>query len=237
MKGGCLRFRFFIVPAAALAMVMVGCAGGGKEVMREKEIYVPVPVEPIETVRTGSLWTEDGPLSELFFNPKARRVGDIVTIRIVEASSASNKADTSTARKSALSAGVDAFFNAEKNYPPDHPFFNPFARVRGDLTSTFDGKGKTTRSGDLTAFITARITGVLPNGNMTIAGTREVRVNNETQLISLMGIIRSRDISPDNVILSTYISDAKIVYSGSGVVQDRQRPGWLTRIFDHIWPF
>jgi flagellar L-ring protein precursor FlgH len=232
MKGGFLRFRFFVF----LAAVMVGCAGGGKEVRRE-EVFVPPPVEPIESVRTGSLWREDGPLSELFINPKARRIGDVVTIRIVEASSASNKADTNTARKSSLSAGIDGFFNAEKRFPADQPFFNPFSRVRGDLTSSFDGKGKTTRSGDLTAYITARIIGVLPNGNLTIAGTREVTVNNETQLISLMGIIRSRDISPENVILSTYISDAKIVYSGSGIVQDRQRPGWLTRIFDTIWPF
>lgn len=77
----------------------------------------------------------------------------------------------------------------------------------------------------------------MPNGNLKIKGTREVTVNNEKQLITLSGIIRSRDISPDNIVLSTYISDAMIAYSGDGIVNERQRPGWLARILDVVWPF
>jgi len=76
----------------------------------------------------------------------------------------------------------------------------------------------------------------LPNGNLEIVGTREVTVNSEEQTIALSGIIRPRDISPDNIILSTYISDAKIAYSGSGIINDRQRPGWMARILDWVWP-
>ncbi|MDY6971870.1 MAG: flagellar basal body L-ring protein FlgH [Thermodesulfobacteriota bacterium] len=185
----------------------------------------------------GSLWKDDGPLSELFMNPKARRVGDIVTISIVESSSASNNATTNTERASSLSAGMENFFGLESRYPSSHPFFNPFSGVKGDLESAFAGKGTTTRSGDLTAYISARVIEELPNGNLKILGSREVTVNNETQIIALSGIVRPRDISPDNVILSTYISDARITYSGTGIVNDRQGPGWLARIFDTIWPF
>ena len=125
----------------------------------------------------------------------------------------------------------------EKRYPASHPFFNPFAQVKSELNSDFDGSGTTQRSGDLTAFITTKVIEVLPNGNLKIEGTREVKVNNEKQLIILSGIIRPRDISPGNIILSTYVADAKIEYSGSGVIHDRQRPGWMTRIIDIVWPF
>jgi flagellar L-ring protein precursor FlgH len=72
---------------------------------------------------------------------------------------------------------------------------------------------------------------------MIIEGNREVRVNNENQIITLTGMVRPRDISSDNMILSTYIADARISYSGSGIVNDRQKPGWLSRILDVIWPF
>jgi flagellar L-ring protein precursor FlgH len=78
---------------------------------------------------------------------------------------------------------------------------------------------------------------VRPNGNLKIVGSREVMVNNETQLIILSGTIRPRDIQENNVILSTFVSDAKIAYSGSGIIDDRQRPGWLANMLNVVWPF
>jgi flagellar L-ring protein precursor FlgH len=185
----------------------------------------------------GSLWVEQGGLSEMFINQKARRVGDIVTIKIVESASATNKASTNTDRKSDISIGLDNFFGLENRYTPTSSFFNPFAGLSAGYDSDFEGAGATKRSGALEAFITARIVQQLPNGNMIIEGNREVRVNNENQIITLTGMVRPRDISSDNIILSTYIADARISYSGSGVINDRQKPGWLTRILDVIWPF
>jgi flagellar L-ring protein FlgH len=78
---------------------------------------------------------------------------------------------------------------------------------------------------------------ILPNGNLFIEGNREVRVNNENQMMTLTGVIRPRDITANNVIQSTYIADARIAYSGKGVLNERQRPGWLARVLDVIWPF
>jgi flagellar L-ring protein precursor FlgH len=185
----------------------------------------------------GSLWVEQGGLSEMFINQKARRVGDIVTIKIVESASATNKASTNTDRKSDMSIGLTNLFGFENRYTPSNSFFNPFAGLNGSYDSDFEGAGATKRSGALEAFITARIIQELPNGNVIIEGNREVRVNNENQIITLTGMVRPRDISSENIILSTYIADARISYSGSGVVNDRQKPGWLTRILDVIWPF
>lgn len=187
--------------------------------------------------RDGSLWVERGSLSEMFMNLKARQIGDIVTIRIVESSKATNNATTKTGRTTTMSAGLDNFFNLEQKYPSTKKFFNPFSPVAGSFDSEFDGSGTTARSGALTALITARIIQILPNGNFVIEGNREVRVNNENQIITLTGIVRPRDISADNVVQSTYIADARIGYSGSGILNDRQKPGWLMRILDNIWPF
>jgi len=227
----------------AIAFTHIGCITANAD-KKTKKIVNPVINADTYTAsnttnikKNGSLWQDNGPLSELFIDTKARRVGDIVTIKIVESSSATNKASTKTGRKSSIEGGVESFFNMEKRYPGTHPFFNPFAKVKSGLESDFDGSGTTQRSGDLTAFITTKVIEVLPNGNLKIEGTREVKVNNEKQLIILSGIIRPRDISPGNIILSTFVADAKIEYSGSGVIHDRQRPGWMTRIIDIVWPF
>jgi flagellar L-ring protein precursor FlgH len=185
----------------------------------------------------GSLWQEDAPLNDMFSSAKARNIGDIITVRIVESAKAKNKADTNTERKSAMSAGIDQFFNLESKFPSTRPDFNPFARVEADFKNKFDGTGETTRSGDLTAIISARVVGLTTSGNLVIAGSRGITINNEEQMLNLSGIVRPKDISAQNEVLSSYISDAKIVYTGVGVLNDRQKPGWLTRAFDQVWPF
>jgi flagellar L-ring protein precursor FlgH len=164
-------------------------------------------------------------------------VGDILTIKVVESSSATNQALTTTDRTSSLSAGVTGFFNAEKRYPANQPFFNPFSKVSGAFESEFEGAGTTKRSGDLTAYITVRVMEVLPNGYLKVQGSREVTVNKEKQLITLIGVVRPRDISAENMVLSTFVSDAQIIYDGVGIVNDRQKPGWLTALLLKVWPF
>jgi flagellar L-ring protein precursor FlgH len=192
----------------------------------------------------GGLWRNDSHLGDLFSDMKARREGDIVTIRIMESSEASNSANTQTGRSSSLLAGIDGFFGMEDRYTPDSSYykqssspFNPFSKVEGSMDSDFEGSGTTSRSNDLNAYITARVVEELPNGSLRIIGSRAVEINHEIQLMTLTGIIRPRDISADNVILSTYIADARISYSGTGVLNDRQSPGWLGRTLDHVWPF
>ena len=203
------------------------------------------PLAPKEC--NGSLYETRSSFNSFFIDTKARQVGDIVTVKISESSKATNSADTKTGRTSSLEAGIDTLFGTEDWYrdevldripsklPKPDPFGNP--SVKGSMSSDFDGSGTTSRSGDLSAFITCRVTQVMPNGNLKIVGSREVLVNHETQMIILSGIIRPRDIDDDNIILSTFVSDAKIAYSGSGIVNDRQRPGWLANLLNSVWPF
>jgi len=231
-----------------LMSTLAGCASINaldRPVQSEPHAYTPVQpsyhadyaVQPVDTDREGSLWQENAPLMALFSDEKARIVGDIVTIKIAESSKATNKASTETDRSSSLSASIDALFNAEKRYPADQPFFNPFSKVAGGVESEFEGTGTTKRSGDLNASIAALVTQVLPNGNLVVTGSREVLINNENQVIQLTGVVRPRDINADNEVLSTYVADARISYSGTGVIDDRQKPGWLTNLVMKVWPF
>jgi flagellar L-ring protein precursor FlgH len=77
----------------------------------------------------------------------------------------------------------------------------------------------------------------MPNGYLAIEGKREIYVNNEKKEILLQGVVRPRDIAYDNTISSTQIADAKVIYTGVGVVAEKQRPGWAARLFDFVWPF
>ncbi len=218
----------------------IGCANPAKKTHLEipdRPIYAPATLPQPEPRTDGSLWSDNAQLNNLYADAKARGVGDIVTIKIVESSKASNSASTSTGRNTAFSLGIDKFLGLESGYPKAGQTFNPFSRIEGGMKNAFDGKGDTTRKGDLTAYMTAKVIDKLPNGNLVIAGSREVMINNEKQLIVLTGTIRERDISPDNVIQSTYISDAKIVYTGVGDVDDTQRQGWLARFLNVISPF
>jgi flagellar L-ring protein precursor FlgH len=202
--------------------------------VEQQPVYMAA--ETPQPTAEGSLWQENGTMGELFVNPKARRVGDIVTIKIVESSKASNNASTSSGRDSSISIGIDKFLGLENNFSSTQGL-NPFSKISGGASNKFSGQGGTSRSGDLSAYITTRVIGVLPSGNLAISGSREIIVNNETQLIVVTGVIRPRDISSENVVLSTFISDARIAYSGSGIVNDQQRKGWLANIMDVISPF
>lgn len=236
------------------AVLAIGCAGHHPQASLPA-VPPPPPPEPYDAqnaARTSayqenSIYIATGEISSMFQDTKARRAGDIVTVKIEESSKASNKANTKTTRDSSTTAGIDALLGIETWWQDkvlrwlgsDVPKVNPFgsASVKGSMNSEFEGDGSTTRSGDLTAYITCRVTEVMPNGNLRIVGTREVMVNHENQVIILSGTIRPRDIASNNVIRSIYVSDAKIAYSGTGVIDDRQRPGWLANFFEAVWPF
>jgi flagellar L-ring protein precursor FlgH len=231
--------NFWILIAFGGLMVL-GCEAHTKKVKNPGDVVEPKVakgLEPQEQPPEGSLWRGDSAMASLFSDHKAWRVGDIVTISIVESSSATENASTKTSRDSSLEGGVTTFLGYENQLMQRFKNFNSAEMFDANLSNEFEGSGKTVRSGSLKASITARIIEELPNGNFVIEGRREVEVNHETQYIVISGIVRPEDISPDNVVLSTFISDARIVYSGRGVVDDVQHPGWFTRLLNKAWPF
>jgi flagellar L-ring protein FlgH len=227
-----------IALSAVVLILLAGCTTGlepsriKNEPFTISNTYRTTPVQPTPSeAQSGSIWR--GQLTGLFSDQRARHVGDIVTVKIVEVSQASESATTGTARKSDVSAGVTNLFGLETS----GAFKTPSTLVGANMSNNFTGSGETTRSGSLSATITARIMDVLPTGNLVIEGKREIYVNNEKKEILLQGIIRPRDITYDNSILSTQVADAKIIYTGIGVVGEKQRPGVLARLLDFVWPF
>jgi len=184
-----------------------------------------------------SLWADQNMENYLFTDHKAKQVNDIVTINIVESSSAKKKATTKLDRGSSINAGIEGMFGLENQIPRFMPDMNMSTLVGAKTGNKFDGSGETERTEKLMATMTALVTEVLPNGNLVIEGKRQVKVNQEEQIMILSGIIRPRDIAANNTIPSTYIADAKIDYVGKGVISEKQRPGWLTRVMDALWPF
>jgi flagellar L-ring protein precursor FlgH len=188
----------------------------------------PVPAE-------GSLWTDTN--SRLFVDLRAKQVGDLVTVRISEKPTGKLSAKTQTSRDSTIEAGISDFLGYMKALQAKNPNFDRTSMFDANFKPSFTGQGTNNREGELDAYVTARVEEVLPNGTLRIRGRQEIKVNNETQHITLSGIIRPEDIDTNNEVQSTYVAEAHIEYSGKGVISDKQRPGWLMRALDHVWPF
>ncbi|MBN2427674.1 MAG: flagellar basal body L-ring protein FlgH [Deltaproteobacteria bacterium] len=218
--------------------LLFGCAHHEKVAVHEQPLPEVKPSQIVtsnEPVTSGSLWT-DGQ-GDLFSDNKARSLGDILTVVIYEQASASKEASTETDRKSSASADITKFLGLEEKLADIFNNSDVTDLINASYSSDFEGGGTTTRKEDLVATLTTQVVGVLPNGNLGIAGKKKVTVNNEDQYIMLTGIVRTMDITADNLIDSKYILDAEISYTGKGIISDRQKPGWMTRALDHIWPF
>lgn len=209
---------------------------------------VPVMTPPVaEAVppeeNPGSLF-DPAEANYLYGETRASRVGDVLVVNIVEVAKATNKADTTSDRTSSIQFGISNWFDKnDARLLPVGPGLGLVGHVGStpmigaSATNTFEGTGETKRESNVTATLSARVVRVLPGGLLEIEGAREVKVNNETQILVVRGLARTQDISPGNEISSTHLADAKIEYYGEGVLADKQRPGWLTRILDNVWPF
>lgn len=154
---------------------------------------------------------------------KGHRVGDVVTVVIVERATASNAASTQNKKSTKLFAGAGT--GALK-----------FIDSLGTNTeSNIQGDGETSTVTSLQTRITARVQKVLPNGNLVIEGKRVNQINNETQHIYLKGIVRPVDITSENTVLSTALADAEIHLTGRGPGAQATRPGPIQRVFDWVF--
>jgi len=165
----------------------------------------------------------------LFSDRRAHKAGDLLTVIVIESSSASNQASTM------LDKEDQARFTANASYAKDGsrsafvPLFNT------DMSNRYEGDASTKRSGEVRATITVRVVDLDEQGNLVIQGSRTVEVNNETQMMVLSGVVRPSDVTAANTVLSSKIVDAQIAYKGNGVVQQGHRPGWLVRLINWLF--
>jgi flagellar L-ring protein FlgH len=162
----------------------------------------------------------------LFSDQKANRIGDAITIIVVESSLASNNSETSAGKKSTLGLNLNGGIGK-----------SPLPTVDFALgtDNDFNGSGATKTSGVIKTKISATIDSVLKNGNLVIRGSKKIVINGEEQVITIKGIVRTSDIMADNSVLSYNISEAEIAFDGSGMIDNAQHPGWLTKFFHWIF--
>lgn len=227
--------------ATLLSVFVVGCS---KPYLEEPPWPAATPIaRPPERARSAnqstSLWADDAPLTGGYDDRRARHVGDLVTVIVIESSQASREATTDVSRDSSVGAGVTALLGAPLDLGLDNLYgktgFDP--KLGATTANAYKGAGTTTRKDVLSARVAARVVNILEDGNLVIEGRRQVKVNEETQYLFVRGIARATDITPDNTVSSVALADAQILYGGNGLVASQQKPGWLYRIVDAVWPF
>jgi flagellar L-ring protein precursor FlgH len=185
------------------------------------EAYAPAPP-------SGGIWQGSSGHFSLAEDRRARRTGDLVTIRLVERIRAEK------------SAGQDASRSSSRSL--DLPDASPFSRIdeglfSGGSNSGFSGSGGASQTNSLTGEFSVTVVRVLPNGALMIAGDRRIRLVRGEEQVQLTGLIRPEDIGPDNRVLSTRVADARLRFTGTGEIANQARQGWLNRFFDAITPF
>ena len=215
--------------------LLAGCAGVESDSPPEY-----VKIEPIEypevTVSTapttGSLYAANRSMF-LFEDVRANQIGDIVSVVLVESTSATKSADTDVSKDGSVSIVDPTVFGAPVT-------INGRYNLGTELSSSsaFESEGSSAQSNRLDGSIAVQVSRVLPNGNLEIQGEKWIKINQGDEYIRLRGIVRPEDLSPTNTIPSTLVADARISYGGTGILNESNTPGWLTRFFmSPLMPF
>jgi flagellar L-ring protein FlgH len=152
---------------------------------------------------------------------KAYRPGDVLTVQVFENSSATSSADTGTRRTNQLQAEL-----AHGS--------NKVGQTAIGVNGEFDGGGRTQRTSRLLTTLTVTVQEVLAGGQLRVAGTQSVTVNDELQRVTLDGVVRPVDISDGNIVQSTRIAQARITYVGEGDLTERGRRSWWRKLLDTV---
>lgn len=176
----------------------------------------------------GSLWTDNGRLTNLFADYKAVRIGDLITVVVVDDVTASSADSVSTARTLNATAGIAAL-PGKLSTGGVQNLFSPSS------TQALSGKSQAATTSSLRSSFSGRVVAVLPNGNMVIEAERQLTMNNERQTILLRGLVRPGDVAPNNTVLSNSIGNLELELKGKGVLSDGTRPPnlwtrWLLKI-------
>jgi flagellar L-ring protein precursor FlgH len=207
------------------------------------------PARPIEVVPpagvNGAIFHEAGAI-RLFEDVKPRRVGDSLTIVLVESTNAKKEATTETKKDNTNDLQNPTLFGSPVRFQvPDNmarmmPLSNKgnyTLEMQTETHQDFSGSGASKQSNSLSGAVTVTVTEVLANGDLVVRGEKIVAINNGDEFVRLSGIVRPQDIRADNTVLSTRVANARISYGGSGAVADSNSHGWLSRFFLQIWPF
>lgn len=175
--------------------------------------------------------------ADLVADVKARSVGDIVTVNVVESVNTESKAETTLANKRSINSTLPNLFMAAETLAQRNPLLNLNSLVSGTSDNSTAGSGVMTAADTFNATVSTVVTGVNPSGTLTIKGDRRLRVNGEDDTIHLSGVVRPHDIDSNNMVSSMQVADLQVSITGQGQIRDKQGDGIGTRLFDWLWLF
>lgn len=227
----------------AIAATMSGCSTFKEEQPNDPR-FAPVPPQtmPQPNIQNGSIY-QSAYSKNLFEDRRANKVGDIITIRLVENTSASKEANTKTERESNVGItnptvlGSTPQFNAPGVLPLAS---NQNNNLQMSLASDndFEGKATSDQKNSLSGVITVTVSQVLPNGYLLVRGEKWMTLNQGDEYVRISGMVRPDDIDANNEVLSTRVANARISYSGTGEVADSNKTPWLAKFFSSVfWLF
>ena len=224
------RSTFSCLPALLLA-ALSGCAA--LQATPPTAVHQPMSVRPeprtAQAANPGSIF-QPSFTRPLFEDRRARFVGDIITVNLVEQTAASKKSSATAERNASLAASITALAKV------------PLGGLAGlDATasdaSKFGGKGDAAANNAFTGTITTTVIEVLPNGNLLVSGEKQIAINQGNEFIRFSGIVNPVSVTGANTVQSTQVADARIEYRAHGYIDETQQMGWLQRFFVNVLPF
>jgi flagellar L-ring protein precursor FlgH len=216
---------------AATLVLLAGCA---PDALRHVDVVQPMSVRPvapqaIPAHANGGAIYQPATYRPLLEDHRARNVGDVITININEKVSASKTASSTANRAGSMDFVVPEGQIGGRGFKG------------GSLSATskndFEGKGDSAANNVFTGQITVTVIDVLPNGNLIVAGEKQIGINQGSEFVRLSGVVDPRYILAGNVVSSTQVADARLEYRGAGYINEAQTLGWLSRIFMTVMPF
>lgn len=225
--------RFWTILSVALLMVVSGCAMVPPEPVVTGPLTAVPPPQPLPAaVANGAIYqpTAYGNYP-LFEDRRPRNVGDIVTVIIQEKTNAAKNVQTTTDRSGGATLGM--------GLEPD--FLPPALGSRNDFdiegSNVAQGRGSSRADNTFSGTLTTTVVGVLPNGNLQIAGDKQLAINRGSEHIRFSGVVDPRSVTGSNTVLSTQVADARIEFRSRGTMDEVQTMGWMQRFFLNISPF
>ncbi|NOZ11346.1 MAG: flagellar basal body L-ring protein FlgH [Gammaproteobacteria bacterium] len=187
-------------------------------------------------ISNGAIYQASRFAHSLFADERAHRVGDLLTVILTENTSSNKASNTSTKKENQITIPNPTVFG--KQLPQ---FKSPYdLTLAQDLNSAqeFTGEGSSTQTNTLTGTISVTVAEVLVNGNLFVRGEKLLSLNQGDEFIRISGVVRQRDITPDNTVQSTQLANVRLAYGGSGALADANANGWMGRFFQSKWwPF
>lgn len=199
-------------------------------------VSMPMPTPAIEQKQPNSLWASNR--RSFFKDQRATNVGDILTVLVDIQDEAELENETERTRDNSEGAELPALAGYEASLDRILPeAVDPGNLASLGSTSRSVGNGTIEREEEIALKLAAVVTQILPNGNLVIRGSQEVRVNFEKRILNIDGVIRPEDISTNNTINHDQIAEARIIYGGEGHITDVQQPRYGQQVYDILFPF